>query len=416
MIYPLMYKIKQKFNSEKIENIEDEVNRQLHKIDAESLVKPGMSIAVTAGSRGISNIPVILKSVCKKLKEYGAKPFIVPAMGSHGGATAEGQKMVLEKLGITEDTMGCPVISSMDVEEIGRTPHNVPVYMDKNAYNADGIIVINRVKPHTDFSASTESGLMKMISVGLGKDKGCSEMHSNGLAITIPEAAKVALKKAPILFGIAIMENSFDQTYKLKSVLPQDFYETEKELLKEVKAMVPKIPADNMDVLIIDEMGKAYSGTGMDTKVIGRMKVFGEKEPVSPVINKIAVLNLADSSYGNALGIGLADLTTRKLVDKIDYNAMYVNTLHTTFLERARIPIAMPDEKQAVEAALSTIGNVKTEEAKVCIIKNTLNLGELYVSKALLQDMDMSKVELMGDGKTIRFDQNNDIILDWRKS
>lgn len=411
-----MYKIKQKFNSEKIENIEDEVNRQFSIIDAESGVKPGMSIAVTAGSRGISNIPVILKSVCKRLKEYGAKPFIVPAMGSHGGATAEGQKMVLEKLGITEDTMGCPIISSMDVEEIGRTPHNVPVYMDKNAYHADGIIVINRVKPHTDFSAATESGLMKMISVGLGKDKGCGEMHSNGLARTIPEAAMVAIKKAPILFGIAILENSFDQTYKLKSVLPEDFYDTEKELLKEVKTMVPKIPADYMDVLIIDEMGKAYSGTGMDTKVIGRMKVFGEKEPASPVINKITVLNLADSSYGNALGIGLADLTTRKLVDKIDYNAMYVNTLHTTFLERAKIPIVMADEKEAVEAALSTIGNVKPEEAKVCIIKNTLNLGELYVSKALLQDMDMSKIELVDGGKAIRFDQNNNIILDWRKS
>lgn len=411
-----MYKIAQKFNYEKIENVEDEIDKQFYIINAQSIIKSGMNIAITAGSRGISNIPAILKSVCRNLKNYGAKPFIVPAMGSHGGATAEGQKMVLEKLGITEDAMGCAIKSSMDVVEIGRTPHNVPVYMDKNAYKADGIIVINRVKPHTDFNANTESGLMKMISVGLGKDRGCGEMHSNGLAITIPEAAKVAIDKAPIMFGIAILENSFDQTYKLKAVLPQNFYETEKELLKEVKTMVPKIPADYMDVLIIDEMGKAYSGTGMDTKVIGRMKVFGEKEPASPVINKIAVLNLADSSYGNALGIGLADLTTRKLVNKIDYNAMYVNTLHTTFLERAKIPIAMADEKGAVEAALNTIGSIKPEEAKVCIIKNTLSLGELYVSKALLQDMDMSKVKLMDEGNAMKFDQNNNIILDWRRS
>ncbi|TDT61905.1 lactate racemase domain-containing protein [Fonticella tunisiensis] len=413
MNYPRIYRIKQRFNTLKIHDIEREILEQLNLININSRIKLGMKIAVTAGSRGISNIASIIKTVCNVLKNYGAEPFIVPAMGSHGGATAEGQKNVLKKLGITEETMDVPIVSSMDVVEIGRTPNDIPVYMDKNAYNADGIVVINRVKPHTDFSGEIESGLMKMIAVGLGKAKGAVTMHSNGISKAILEAARVALEKAPIMFGLAILENSCDDTYMLKAVLPEAFEKEEKNLLKESKTIVPKIPADYLDALIVYEMGKMFSGTGMDTKVIGRMKIFGEMEPETPKINKIAVLNLSDSSYGNALGVGLADITTRKLVDKINYDITYANTIPTTYLERAKIPVISKDDRSAIELALKTIGNVKPEEAKLAIVKNTLSLEELYVSESLLKDINSNKYELIDENCIISFDNNGNLILDW---
>lgn len=409
--YPKLYKIRQNFNNTKIENVQEEVIKELELINAKSLIKPDMKIAITAGSRGISNIALIIKTICDYVKECGGKPMIIPAMGSHGGATAEGQAHVLEELGITEKTMGAPIVSSMEVVQLGVTPNGAPVYMDANAYNADGIIVVNRVKPHTDFIADTESGLLKMIAVGLGKEKGCSAMHDYGLAKTIPQSARVSLKKAPILLGLAILENSKDETYKLKAVLPENFEEVEKELLKESKSLVPKLPLDELDILVVEEMGKMISGTGMDTKVIGRMKIFGEEEPETPKINKIIVLNLAESSNGNALGIGLADITTKKLVDSINFDMTYTNIIATTFLERGKIPLTMANDKVAISTAFNTIGSVTPLEAKVAIIKNTLDLSELYVSEAALRAIDKNKVEILEEGIEIKFDENNNLIL-----
>lgn len=409
--YPKLYKIRQKFDNTKIENITEEIIKELDLINAKNIINPGMKIAVTAGSRGISNIALIIKSICSYIKECGANPLVIPAMGSHGGATAEGQEKVLKKLGITEETVGAPIASSMEVIQLGTTPNGSPVYMDANAYNSDGIIVVNRVKPHTDFIGDTESGLLKMISVGLGKAKGCSAMHDYGLTNTIPQAARIALKKAPILLGMAILENSKDETYKLKALLPEKLEEEEKGLFKEAKSLVPKIPIDRLDILVVEEMGKMFSGTGMDTKVIGRMKVYGEKEPESPSINKIVVLNLAESSYGNALGVGLADITTKKLVDSIDYEAMYANLLPTTFLERGKIPVTMASDEKAIEAAFNTIGSVKPMEAKLAIIKNTLNLKELYVTEAALNEIDKDSIEILEQEIEIKFDENGNLTL-----
>jgi len=248
--------VKQRFNTSKIDDVRKEVFKEFDELNAKLLIKPNMSIAVTVGSRGISNISTITKAVCDYLKGEGAKPFIVPAMGSHGGATAEGQESVLHHLGITEESMGCPIKSSMEVLQIGMTESKVPVYFDKNAYSADGVVVINRIKPHTDFAADIESGLTKMIAVGLGNQMGCSTMHSYGLSKSIPESARVSINKVNIMFGLGIIENSKDETYKLKALFAKDFEEKEKALLTEAKGTVPKLPTDILDVLVIEEMGK----------------------------------------------------------------------------------------------------------------------------------------------------------------
>lgn len=403
--------VSQKFNTFKIEDVRDEVFRELDRLNAKDLITPNMKIAITAGSRGISNIPIIMKAICDYIKDAGADPFIVPSMGSHGGATAEGQRHVLTELGITEESMGCPILSNMDVVKLGETDKKVPVYMDKNAYSADGIVVVNRIKPHTDFNSDTESGLLKMIAVGLGNAKGCATMHSYGLRTSIPATAKVSMKAVNIMFGLGIVENSKDETYKLKALLPEDFEREEKELLKEAKEIVPKLPTDFLDLLIVKEMGKMISGTGMDTKVIGRIRILGEIEPEKPVIKKLVILNLSEASYGNALGVGLADITTKKLVESIDFEATYANTISTTFLERGKIPITMPTDKEAIQIGLNTVGELDAETVKVGIIENTLDLQRLYLSDAVLKDIDESKIEVLKRDIKFLFDEDGNLII-----
>ena len=397
-------KIKVKFNMGKVQDIKNEINMEFDRKGLGNKIKPEMSIGVTAGSRGIDNIDLILRYVCQYLEGRGAKPFIIPAMGSHGGATSKGQVAVLKKLKISPETMGVPIKSSMDVVKIGETDNNSPVYIDQYAHGADGIVVVNRVKPHTDFIAGIESGLMKMMAVGLGKAKGCAAMHLHGLGETIPKAARIIIDKAPILIGLAILENSRDETYRIEAINPEDIEKRERELLIESKENVPKLPMEYLDVLIIEEIGKMYSGTGMDTKVIGRMKIFGEIEPQKPSIRKIVALNLAKSSAGNALGIGLADLTTKKLVDSIDYGATYANTIATTFLERAKVPVTVKDDKEAIEVAVNTVGPVTEESIKLAIIRNTLELEELYVTQAVLDEMDTEKIEVINENVRMKFD------------
>lgn len=401
--------VSQKFNTEKIEDVRAEVYKEFDELNVTKLITPNMRIGVTAGSRGIANISIIIRAVCDYIKGAGGSPFIIPAMGSHGGATAEGQTHVLEELGITEETMQCPIISSMDVVKVGVTSSNVPVYLDKNAFNADGIVVVNRIKPHTDFDSVIESGLTKMIAVGLGKAKGCATMHSYGLGKSIPESARVSIQNVNIMFGLGIIENSRDETFKLKAILAKDFEEKEKELLKAAKNNVPKIPIDNLDVLVVKEMGKMISGTGMDTKVIGRIRIAGECEPLKPAIKKVVILNLAASSHGNALGVGLADITTKKLVDSINLDATYANTLATTFLERAKIPITMNNDKDAIIAAMNTCGDINTKGIKMAIIENTLDLKHIYLSDATLSEIEESKINIIKRDVRLSFDEEGNL-------
>jgi hypothetical protein len=405
MDYPKMYKIRQRFPVSKIENIVQEINDQFDLINLKTKIKPGGSYAVTAGSRGIQNLALIIKTVCDYVKDCGGVPFIVPSMGSHGGATGRGQQELLSHFGITQQTMGAEIRSSMEVVQLGKTSNGAPVYMDKNAYGSDGILVVNRIKPHTDFSGKNESGIVKMVAVGLGKEKGATAMHYFDLQTTIPLAYEVARAAAPILAGLAIVENSKDETSVLKAVEPKDFLQQDAALLKKAYENVPRLPLNDADVLIVKEMGKEFSGTGMDTKVIGRIYIDGIAEPVSPVIKRIAVLNLSDHSNGNALGVGLADITTQNLISKVDYDATFANLFPTTYLKRGKTPTFTDTDKEAFELALKTAGNILPSCAKVIIIENTLHLQEMIVSQAVTELLDKNTTEILHEVEEPYFDE-----------
>ena len=381
-VYPVLYRVRQHMEEREIADIPAELTKELDSLDLKPRME-GMRIAVTAGSRGIHNIDIIVKSVVDYVKRAGGYPFIVPAMGSHGGATAEGQREVIKGYGIDEETMGCPVLSSMEVVQLGTIANGAPVYFDKNAYESDGIIVVNRVKPHTDFSAPNESGIVKMLAIGLGKEKGCSQMHAHGLAKSIPASAAVSLEQAPILCGLGIVENSRDKTFLLKAVRREDFLEEDAKLLKLSYSLVPHLPVDELDLLVVKEIGKIFSGTGMDTKTIGRIRVRGEKEPEKPDIHGIVALRMNEHSYGNALGIGLADITTKALVDQIDRQSMYSNLIPTTFLERGKIPAHFDTEEDAMDVAMRLYGH--GAETSLIIAENTLEIEKLLVSKKVLE-------------------------------
>ncbi len=405
--YPKLCRVRQHLEKRCIGDVRSEVYKQMKRIGISDRLK-GKNIAITAGSRGICNIDSIIKSLVDYVWEHGGKPFIVPAMGSHGGATAEGQIEVLKGYGITEETMGCPIRSSMETVYLGETENNAPVYFDKIAYESDGVIVCNRVKPHTDFSADNESGIVKMIAIGLGKEKGCSSMHAHGLAKTIPLSAKISLEKAPILCGIAIVENSCDQTYLIEGVEKDNFIKEDARLLRLSKELVPHLPDNDIDLLVVKEIGKMYSGTGMDTKVIGRIKVRGEKEPENPDVKLLVALRMNEHSYGNALGIGLADITTKALVDKIDRKSMYSNLIATTFLERGKIPIYFDTEKESIENAMTVLKR-QGEVRRIIIVENTLQIETMIVSEDIYES-HKDKLELIEEVH-MGFDSDGRLII-----
>jgi hypothetical protein len=411
MDYPKMYKIRQRFPEAKIENIAQEINVQLDAINLKTKIKPSGRYAVTAGSRGINHLALIIKTVCDYVRRCGGVPFIVPSMGSHGGATGQGQKELLSHFGITDTKMEAQILSSMEVVQLGKTSNGAPVYMDKNAYKSNGIIVVNRVKPHTDFSGKNESGIVKMIAVGLGKEKGATAMHYYDLETTIPLAYEVARCNAPILAGLAIVENSKDETSILKAAEPKDFIEQDAALLKHAYENVPRLPIKNTDVLIVKKMGKEFSGTGMDTKVIGRIYIDGIAEPQTPNIKRIVVLDLSEHSNGNALGMGLADITTQQLISKIDYEATFANLFPTTYLKRGKTPTYTNTERQAFELALKTAGNILPSNAKVIIIENTLHLQEMIVSQAVIELLDKNTTEILHEVAEPYFDEAGNLML-----
>ena len=404
--YPKLCRVRQHMEEREISDIPAEVKKELDTLELDASLMD-KRIAITAGSRGIHNIDRIIKSVVDYVKAKGGKPFIVPAMGSHGGATAEGQREVIRGYGISEETMGCPVLSSMEVVQLGTIENGAPVYFDKNAFESDGVIVVNRVKPHTDFSAPNESGLVKMIAIGLGKEKGCSAMHAHGLAKSIPASAAVSLVKAPILCGLAIVENSRDHTFLLKAVKRENFLEEDAELLKLSYSLVPHLPVDALDLLIVKEIGKIFSGTGMDTKTIGRIRVRGVEEPVKPDIRGIVALRMNSHSYGNALGIGLADITTKALVDQIDRQSMYSNLIPTTYLERGKIPPHFETEKDALDVAMRLFG--KGADTSLIIAENTLQIETLLVSEAVLKANP--ELEVLESDISFTFDEDGRLQL-----
>ncbi|MBW1961454.1 MAG: DUF2088 domain-containing protein [Deltaproteobacteria bacterium] len=410
-----MRRINQVFEDKKIEDIPGTIVSELQSINFDSMVKPGMQIGITVGSRGIRNIQTIIRTIIEEVKKRGAKPFIITAMGSHGGATAEGQRKVLEKYGFTEASMGVPIKATMDVVELGTLDNGLTVYFDKIAYESDGIIAVNRVKVHTGFKSNIESGLHKILAVGLGNHKGASLVHAlgvKGLKDYMVEFADVILNKAPILCGIGILENAYDETYRIVAAAPDDFKKVDTELLRECKAILPHLPVRHIDILIVQEMGKNISGTGMDTNIVGGILEYDPEEYTPPQIKRIIVLDLTDETAGNALGIGRADLITRRVYDRLDLNATYTNTITATFLERAKIPIVMDTEKEAFEVALKTIWNLPGTTPRVMIIKNTLRLDELYVSEPIWEEIDdRPNVKATGDWIPLTFDSNEQLQL-----
>jgi hypothetical protein len=406
MDYPKMLTIRQIYEATRLDDVERKVAREIERVGLPGDLPDGAEIAVGVGSRWINNLIPIVRKTLAVLKEAGLKPFIVPAMGSHGGATAPGQRDLLKGLGISEETISAPVISSMEVVELGEMAKGWPVYLDKKAFSARGIVVINRVKPHTAFKGEIESGLMKMLTVGLGKHKGAEIMHRYGLNDAIPRAGRMIIEKAPVLLGIAILENSLDETMEVMAALPEQFEEIDRTLLARSKELIPKIPFDRIDILIIEQMGKDISGTGMDTNVIGMWRRLGQGEP-RPDIGCLIVLDLTSASEGNAHGMGLADLTTKRLAEKIDYSKTYANALTAGYWGGARLPIVLESDREAINAALRRFDQ---KTVTIVRIKNTLDLEKLAISESLLAKIDEKRIEVIGKPQRLSLDSLGNLI------
>ena len=401
--YPQMFRIRQHFDAPRVDDIAGTVRDEIARINPSSTIKPGQTVAIAAGSRGVANINTIVKTVVEEMKAIGAVPYIVPAMGSHGGGTAEGQTQVLAEYGITEGSMGCPIKSSMDVVQIGVSDFGMPIYFDKHASEADHVIVVNRIKPHTGFAGEIESGLMKMMLIGLGKHKGASVYHRaiihHSFDKIVRLVGKVVREEMPITFGVATLENGYDETALIEAIPAADFEEREKVLQAISKEWCPSLPFDDVDLLIIDEMGKNISGSGMDTNVIGRKRndrrAMGDE---TPRVLRIFVRDLTEVTHGNATGIGMAEFTTRRLVDKIDYHATYTNVITGQHVSAGAIPLHYDTDEEVLEIALESIGLIAPEDARVLWIPNTLDLGEVEASEAYLAQADIrDDLEILTD-------------------
>ena len=406
-----MVKIRQTFNADEILDVSAALSTAL--VDSGQLkqIKPGMNIAIAAGSRGVAQIATLVRTTVAEVKKQGANPFVVPAMGSHGGATAAGQAEVLAHLGITEEYVGCPIVSSMEVVEITRLPNGMPVYIDKNAYQADGIIVINRIKPHTAFRGPNESGLVKMITIGLGKQKGAESCHAYGfkhMHSLIPAMAQEMLKLAPIMFGIATVENAYDHVAKVIVAGAAELIETDRQLLIEAKAAMPRIEFSPIDVLVIEEIGKDISGDGMDPNITGR---YPTPYPTGgPEVSKMVVLDLTEKTGGNANGVGTADFTTRRLVNKTDFQSLYANGITSTVVRPNAIPMTLDCDLDAIRAAVKTSNALDLSKVRLVRIKNTLQLGEIMISEAMLPDaLSLANVTICSEPFEMQFDEQGNL-------
>ena len=402
---PTMLRLRQTFARPRVTDIPATVARSL---EAAGLpIERGDTVAVGAGSRGIANVDVIVGATVRWLRDLGARPFVFPAMGSHGGGTAEGQLSVLAHYGITEATMGCPVRATMDVTQVGEAL-GLPVWLDRYAAEADWIGLVNRIKPHTDFKGSIESGLFKMMTIGLGKWKGAVQYHranvSHGYETVITAVGREMLAKVRIGFGVGIVENGYDETAQIEAFGARDLEAGERRLLKSARDWMARLPFSPIDVLVVEQIGKNISGSGMDTNVIGRPTNPFEPFPADPKILWIVALDITEESYGNATGLGNADFTTRRLVDKIDMKATLINCITACAPWGARIPATYETDREAIETALDCIGLTAPERARVVRIKNTLVLGELDVSEAFAAEVARrSDLTLLGEAP-LRFD------------
>ncbi len=410
---PEMIKVRQKFPRPVLDDLQQSIQETLQESGVLNRIENGSNIAVTAGSRGIANISLITKEVIRHLKNAGANPFIIPAMGSHGGATAEGQEEVLQSLELTEKELGVPVKSSMEVVKIGTTENNLPVYVDKLAVTeADAIVVINRIKPHTTFRGIYESGLAKMITIGLGKQVGAELCHSTGpqnMSSRIEVLAREIIQKTNIVFGVGILENAYDETCGIVALPGEEIMEKEPALLEEAWNYMPKIFSEDYDVLVVDEIGKDISGTGMDPNIVGRYTT--EALESEDWVQRIVVLNLTERTHGNANGLGLADVCSKRAYEKFDFGKTYPNCFTSRIPFSVKIPMVMDNDRQAIKAAIKTCFDIDINNVKMIRIKNTLDLDQIYISKALLFEARESSIVQLPDEKasSIVFDDEGNV-------
>ena len=376
-----------------------------------SVEVPTGSVAVGVGSRGVGGISEVVAALVGFLKEAGAEPFVVPAMGSHGASTAEGQARVLAHLGVSEERVGCPVRATMEAQKLGETPSGVPVFMDRNAFEADSVVVVNRIKPHTAFRGTVESGPTKMLAIGLGKQKGAHSIHAAGwgrIHETIPEAARVAVESGKVAFGLAVLENADEEPYRVAAIPADNLEESEAPLLEEAKRKLMRLPFDDIDVLVIDEIGKNISGDGADPNVTGRYPTpFASG---GPNVERMVFLDLTPETGGNANGLGAADVVTERLVSKMDRPSTYLNALTSTTPYPVKIPMTMPTDRLAIAAALTMTAGVSPQNARLVRIKNTLKLRRMWVSEALLNEVDGEKVRVVEEPRPMRFDEEETLL------
>jgi hypothetical protein len=405
--FPRMVKVQQHFDTDEIQDIEGAVLKELRKPEIMSRVKMGMRIAVGVGSRGVAEIPRIVQTVISELKSWGAEPFIIPAMGSHGGATDEGQKEVLVNLGVTESTAGCPIVSSMEVVSLGAMDNGLPILLDKNAFEADGIIIINRIKAHSGFSGPNESGLAKMITIGLGKQKGAESCHTLGfghMAEFVVDMARIKIEQAPFLFGIGTVENAYDRVRKIAAIPAEKIIERERTLLIESKENMPKLLLKPIDVLVVDQIGKEFSGSGMDPYTTGRAAT--PYLSVGPEPGRVAVLDVTDRSHGNCCGMGMADFSTKRLFNKINFEYTYANNITSTALISGKIPLIMESDRLAIQGAIKTCNTLNVGGIRMVRIANSLHVETIYISESMLEEAKQHpNITILGEPQDLVFDE-----------
>ena len=407
-----MARVRQSFTRPRVDDPVAAMTAQMRRLAPR--IQAGATVGITAGSRGIQNICPMLAAAIAVVRECGATPVLLAAMGSHGGGTAQGQKEVLDSLGITEQNMGVKVITCDTCRSIGQTPDGLVAYMLDSAFSVDAIIPINRVKTHTSFKGCVESGMCKKLVVGLGGPGGAGQFHSLGqsqLPRLLVDVAKIILKKMPVIGGVAIVENAYEETALIEALPAEAMIEREVELLAWSKTLMPALPVDSLHGLVVEEMGKNFSGTGVDTNIIGRLRMTGEAEPASPKIRYVSVLDLTEESHGNATGIGLVDFTTQKLVDKVDRKATYLNNLTTTFVTRAFLPTWYDTEQEALETMMFCLRSIPENQLRLVRVPNTLYLTEFFATEAVLRELtDTERFSLVHEPRPVRFDAQGELL------
>jgi hypothetical protein len=386
---PLFGKVTQHHRQPEVADVAATTIEVWRKAPVASRLKPGMTVAVGVGSRGIVGLQSMVKATIAFLLERGCKPFVVAAMGSHGGANSKGQRELLGEYGVSEEALGVPVKTDMDSTVIGTNSWGEPVYWDRNALAADAVLTISRIKPHTDFRGKFESGILKMLVIGLGKREGASQHHRwgfKGLRDMMPETAKVILEKSPFQAGLAILENARERTARLEVIDRSNLFSREPQLLEEARGLMGRLPFPQLDLLVVGEIGKNYSGAGIDPNVVGRLLIETQPEDPNPCITRMCCLDLSPESHGNGTGVGIADLTTDRLLSAIDPVPFRMNNLTACFLWRSKLPLGFPNDKTCIEQGIITSWQPRAEELRVAIIPNTLELETIWVSPKLWEE------------------------------